>query len=745
MSGLLVFRIVSFCFLSVSFFAFSLIRALFCANYAPVLFNFCLSLQLKVLHLKTKTVTESPFLGVFTTTDKNDKSIKNDKMKQMIGIAGILLLGALGAQAVNYTVKSPDGKLAVNVSCEGGKASYTVDYEGKRMLSPSALGLVANYGDFSQKLSMGALKGGEVRHLSYNMSRIKKSHIRKDAVEATIGFLNEKKDSMTLHLHVSNNDIAYKYEMSRPKKDNPKAVIIYNEVSGFNFPEKTTTFLCPQITPMTGWERTKPSYEEEYTPDAQMNVKSQFGVGYTFPCLFKVGSDGWVLVSETGVSSAYPGSRLSDYEPGKGYTIAFPQKGENNGFGSEYAGIPLPGETPWRTITVGSSLAPIVETTIPYDVVEPLYEASQQYKPSRYTWSWLIWQDGSINYDDQVKMIDVAAAQGYEAVLVDNWWDKQIGRKRIEELSKYAQGKKVSLMLWYNSNGFENDAPQTPRQIMNNSIARKKEMAWLKKIGVVGIKVDFFGGDKQETMKLYEDILSDANDYGLEVIFHGCTMPRGWERMYPNYVSSEAALASENVYFTDYHAKKEAFEMTMHPFSRNAVASFDWGGVMMNKYLSKDNKSRHQRYTSDVFEMATAITNQSSVNCICLYPNNLQDVPQWELDWLKNVPTAWEDTKFIAGYPTKYAVVARKSSVENGSGAALTAGRWFVGGLNATDKPLALTLDLPMFAGKTVTYITDQPKKKGEKFFTSVKKTLKVGKDGKAKVVIQPNGGIIIE
>ena len=745
MSGLLVFCIVSFCFLSVSFFAFSLIRALFCANYAPVLFNFCLSLQLKVLHLKTKTVTESPFLGVFTTTDKNDKSIKNDKMKQMIGIAGILLLGALGTQAGNYTVKSPDGKLAVNVSCEGGKASYTVDYEGKRMLSPSALGLVANYGDFSQKLSMGALKGGEVRHLSYNMSRIKKSHIRKEAVEATIGFLNEKKDSMTLHLHVANNDIAYKYEMSRPKKDNPKAVIIYNEVSGFNFPEKTTTFLCPQITPMTGWERTKPSYEEEYTPDAQMNVKSQFGVGYTFPCLFKVGSDGWVLVSETGVSSAYPGSRLSDYEPGKGYTIAFPQKGENNGFGSEYAGIPLPGETPWRTITVGSSLAPIVETTIPYDVVEPLYEASQQYKPSRYTWSWLIWQDGSINYDDQVKMIDVAAAQEYEAVLVDALWDKQIGRKRIEELSKYAKSKKVSLMLWYNSNGFENDAPQTPRQIMNNAIARKKEMAWMKKIGVVGIKVDFFGGDKQETMKLYEDILSDANDYGLEVIFHGCTLPRGWERMYPNYVSSEAALASENVYFTDYHAKKEAFEMTMHPFSRNAVASFDWGGVMMNKYFSKDNKSRHQRFTSDIFEMATAITNQSSVNCICLYPNNLQDVPQWELDWLKNVPTDWEDTRFIAGYPTKYAVIARKAGNLNGSGAALSAGKWFVGGLNATDKPLALTLDLPMFAGKTVTYLTDQPKKKGEKFFTSVKKTLKVGKNGKAKVVIQPNGGIIIE
>ena len=684
------------------------------------------------------------FLIYFAIFALGNLNIKDETMQKSI-TTGLFLLAALCAQANNYTVKSPDGKLQVNVECEGGKVSYTVDYEGKQMLTRSALGLVANYGDFSQNLTMGKLTDMGVEHVAYDESRIKKAHVEKDVVEAYIGFLNEKKDSMTLHLHVSNNDMAYHYEMIRPKKDNPKSVIIYKEVSGFNFPQQTTTFLCPQITPMTGWERTKPSYEEEYTPDAPMNKKSQFGVGYTFPCLFKVGEDGWVLVSETGVSSAYPGSRLSDYDPEHGYTIAFPQKGENNGIGSEYAGIPLPGKTPWRTITIGKTLAPIVETTIPFDVVAPLYEPSIDYKPARYTWSWLIWQDNSVNYDDQVKMIDVAAAQGYEAVLVDGCWDTQIGYGRIEELSKYAQSKGVKLMLWYNSNGFENDAPQTPRQVMNNSIARKRDMAWMKKIGVCGIKVDFFGGDKQETMKLYEDILSDANDYGLEVIFHGCTMPRGWERMYPNCVASEAALASENVYFTDYHAKKEAFEMTMHPFSRNAVGSFDWGGVMMNKYMSRDNKSRHQRFTSDVFEMATAITNQSSVNCVCLYPNNLEDVPQWELDWLKAVPTAWEDVKFIAGYPTQYAVVARKASSANGSTAQKSNGKWFVGGLNATDKPLTLTLDLPMFAGKTVEYLTDMPKKKGDKFFTSVKKTLKVGKDGKAKVTIQPMGGIVID
>lgn len=646
----------------------------------------------------------------------------------------LLLLGAVYANAENHTVKSPDGRLVVNIGCEEGKAFYTVDYDGKPMLVRSALGLVADYSDFSQGLAMGTLKTEGPKRLTYRMTRTKRSAVDHEVTEATVGFVNGKRDSMTLHLHISNNDLAYRYELLRPRANNPKAVVIQREVSGFNFPAQTTTFLCPQITPMTGWERTKPSYEEEYTPDAPMNVKSQYGVGYTFPCLFRVGQHGWVLVSEAGAASAYPGCRLSDYEEGKGYTIAFPQKGENNGLGSELAGIALPGTTPWRTITVGSSPAPIVETTIPFDVTEPLYEPSQDYQPGRYTWSWLIWQDNSTNYDDQVKMIDLAAAMGYESVLVDGLWDKQIGRERMEELSRYAQSKGVRLMLWYNSNGFENDAPQTPRQIMNNAIARKREMAWMQRIGVTGIKVDFFGGDKQQTMQLYEDILSDANDYGLQVIFHGATLPRGWERLYPNYVGSEAALASENVFFTDYHAKKEAFEMTMHPYSRNAVGSFDWGGIIMNKYLSPDNKSRHQRHTGDVFEMATGITNQISVNCVALYPNNLQDVPQWELDWLKQLPKSWDDVKFIDGYPTRYVVLARRSG-----------DRWYVAGLNATDKPLKLTLRLPMFDGQTVNHYTDLPKKKGEKFLPSMKGRLKVGKNGEAQVVIQPNGGLILD
>jgi CheY-like chemotaxis protein/kynurenine formamidase/two-component sensor histidine kinase len=303
---------------------------------------------------------------------------------------------------------------------------------------------------------------------------------------------------------------------------------------------------------------TKPSYEEEYKADAPMNVRSQYGHGYTFPCLFHVGENGWALISETGVDSKYCGSHLSDATADGLYTIAFPMPEENNGNGTASPGLALPGSTPWRTITVGENLKPIVETTIPWDVVEPLYPTEHTYKMGRGTWSWILWQDGSINFDDQKKYVDLAAAMGYEYVLIDNWWDTNIGRERMKDFIDYAHSKKVDVFLWYSSSGYWNDIVQGPTNYMDNPIIRKKEMKWLHNIGVKGIKVDFFGGDKQETIRLYEAILSDADDHGLMVIFHGCTLPRGWERMYPNYVGSEAVLASENLIFQQHFVERNS-------------------------------------------------------------------------------------------------------------------------------------------------------------------------------------------
>lgn len=641
------------------------------------------------------------------------------------------LMTTLSAYAEKNTISSPDGKLNVVVEDHDGKLYYAVDYAGKRMMEPSQLGLVANVGDFSQGLTYQKKSEAKVEK-SYDLRTAKTSHVDYHANQLNVTYLNGKQEPMTITFNVSNHDVAFRYTFDGVKAQH---IIIGEEKTSFNLPKISTTFLSPQSDPLIGFARTKPSYEEDYKPDAPLTAKSGYGKGYTFPCLFKVGNDGWVLVSETGTHGNYPGCRVSDYDAERGYQIAFPMMEEGDGIGSNNAVFSLPGSTPWRTITVGATLKPLVETTIPYDVVEPRYEASQQYGTGKYAWSWLIWQDNSCNYNDQKQFIDLAATMGYEYVLVDALWDTQIGKEKITELSHYAQSKGVSLMLWYNSNGVTNDAPQGPRNCMDNIVARKKEMAWMKSIGVKGIKVDFFGSDKQQTMQLYEDILSDANDYGIQVIFHGCTLPRGWERMYPNFISSEAVLASENVFFSDYHAKQEGFELTMHPFCRNAVASMDWGGTIMNKYLSRDNKSRHRRYTTDVFEMAAAIMNQAAIQCIAIYPNNLTELPLHEIDFLKNVPTTWDETQFVEGYPGKYAVVARRHG-----------DKWYVAGLNGTDQVKKLTLSLPMLAGKTITYYYETANKDKKALWpVSQVKTAKVDKKGFLKVEMQPKGGIIVQ
>ena len=639
-----------------------------------------------------------------------------------------MLASSVLCWADDVRVSSPNGSLVVTVSDAEGKLSYTATLDGKQMLAPSALGMQTSLGDLTKELSIVNSQLSTVAN-SYSMRGTKASKVDYKANALTINLQNKDGVKFSILFQVSDNDIAYRYQMPRQtiRRREYKRVRILSEVSGFNFPEGTTTFISPQIGPETGWEQTKPSYEEGYSNDAPMDKASQYGHGYIFPALFHLPT-GWALVSETGVTSGYCGSHLSDYQAGSGYTVAYPDKGENNGFGTDFAAIPLPGETPWRTITLGSTLKPIMETTISYDVVEPRYQPSTDYKAGRYTWSWLIGQDNSINYDDQVRFIDLASAMGFEYCLVDNWWDQNIGRERIAELSKYAQSKGVHLLMWYNSNGFWNDAPQTPRNCMNTAIAREKEMSWLESIGVKGIKVDFFGGDKQQTMQLYEDILSDANRHGLQVVFHGCTVPRGWERMYPNFVASEAVLASENLFFGEGATISEGFDLTLHPFCRNATASMDWGGIIMNKFMSTDNKSRHSRKTTDIFELASGITMQTSVQCVAMQPNNLQELPQFEMDFLRELPTTWEETRFIDGYPGKYVVMARKA----------TNGKWYIAGLNAQKEPLALTLDLKAFGDLTKLLVDD-------KQMQPVQTALKKDKKGKIKVVIQPNGGMIIK
>ena len=636
-----------------------------------------------------------------------------------------MLLGSSVASAENKQITSPDGKLVVTVADMDGRPSYSVSYDNVLFLKPSPLGMIANIGDFSSGMSLEKNVSTNKIDETYELASIKKSKVHYVANEAVFSFTQQGKTIYDVIFRISNNDVAFKYKIY--PQGETLSCVVKQEATGFVFPDGTTTFLCPQSKPMGGFARTSPSYETSYTAD-DVAGKNGWGEGYTFPCLFRNGDNGWVLVSETGVNGGYCASRLLGHKGGT-YTIGFPQEGEANGNGTVSPGIALPGETPWRTITVGKTLAPIVETTVPFDVVKPLYPAKGEYTYGRGSWSWIIGMDGSTNYKEQLRYIDFSAAMGYQSVLVDALWDKQIGRDKIEELAKYGKDKGVALYLWYNSNGYWNDAPQTPRGIMDNAIARRKEMKWMQSIGIRGIKVDFFGGDKQMTMQLYEDILSDANEYGLLVIFHGCTLPRGWERMYPNFASSEAVLASENLHFSQGSCDNEAFNATLHPFIRNTVGSMDFGGSALNKYYNADNAPRgSRRVTSDVYALATAVLFQSPVQHFALAPNNLTDSPSWAIDFMKEVPTTWDEVRFIDGYPGKYVILARRHG-----------DKWYIAGVNAQKETLQLKVNLPMFSnGEKVRLFSD------DKVLQGGVKQIGIGKKQELQLTIPCNGGVLI-
>ena len=630
------------------------------------------------------------------------------------------------------SVTSPDGDIKVTLELTNqGKPQYSVNYEGQEMLKPSALGLTTNIGDYTQGLTLKGVVTNPVSD-TYSLRNIKQSHVAYQANEAVVTYEKDGRTVMDIIFRVSNRDVAFRYRLY-PKKDT-RVCVVESEASSFVLPDGTTTFLCPQSKPMGGFARTSPSYETPYTLDDAIG-KNGWGEGYTFPCLFKVPTaatksqptEQWVLISETGTDGGYVGCRLLN-EQGGHYRIGFPQQGELNGFGSVTAAMSLPGETPWRTITVGP-LENIVETTVAFDLVQPKYKASQEYMYGKGSWSWIIGMDPSCNFEEQKRYIDFSAAMGWKSVLIDAFWDKQIGYEKIAELARYGKTKGVGLFLWYNSNGRWNDAPQTPIGKMDNARIRREEMKWMHDNGIRGIKVDFFGGDKQPMMQLYEDILADANDFGLLVIFHGCTLPRGWERMYPNYAASEAVLASENLHFGQGACDAEARNAATHVFIRNTVGSMDFGGSTLNKRYSADNQHGTVRKTSDVYALATAVLFQSAVQHFAMAPNNLTDAPAWAVDFMKQVPTTWDETRFIDGYPGKYIIMARRSGTQ-----------WLVVGINAEEQPLKKTITLPMFEkGAQLQVFSDDAQLNG-----SVK-AVKQNKKQQLTITIPCNGGVVVK
>lgn len=639
-------------------------------------------------------------------------------MKYKILITPLLFVALL--QKVNaqtkYEISSPDQSLKVNVILKDKQLFYQVNRNGAEVLNTSTLGLVSTDADFSKNLSLLSVSKSETVKDTYTLKNAKRLINNYAASKRVIHLENGDKKKLDVIFQVSNDGIAFRYYF--PDRDT-KTSKLSAEKTSFHFFKSSKAWMQPMSVAKTGWESTNPSYEEYYKKEINIGTPAPTDAGWVYPALFNY-KDTWLLVSETGLDGNYCATRLKQNSPDGNYEVGFPDQREAFTGQNVNPESTLPWYTPWRIIAIGS-LKTVTESTLGTDLAYPAKSNinPDQFQLGKASWSWIILKDNSIKYDVQKKYIDFAADMKWEFCLIDVNWDTTIGFPKMQELADYAKSKNVGLILWYNSAGAWNTVKYTPKNKLNVRESRLQEFAMLKKMGIKGIKVDFFGGDGQSMIKYYLEIFEDAAKFGLSVNCHGATLPRGWQRTYPNLVTMESIKGMEFITFEQENANEEPAHATTIPFTRNVFDPMDFTPMSLNKLPNINLK------TTSTFELALPILFHSGVQHLAETPEGMAKVPAFVKTFLQEFPASWTDTKLIDGYPGKFVVMARKAG-----------NKWYIAGINGENTAKEVAFDSAKF-GKKAKLIVDG--KEDQSFVQS-----KLNTYTKTKVNMKPYGGFVL-
>ena len=594
----------------------------------------------------------------------------------------VMIILSCGQKSSAYRVYSPDHRIELMFRvAEDSTMRYLIDFQDSALMKEGRLGLIREDGDFSKKLILESVSGIKTIAFNYQLRHGKQRQCHYNGIQRTFHLQNTGGQKMDIVFRVSNDGVAFRYVFP---ETSPKLKRIIREVSEFCFLQNTKAFVSHMAEAKSGWNRVNPSYEEYYTPGTPVDFLRYNEPGWVFPALFR--SDKfWVLISETAPDRDYCGCRLQQDTLSHAFHVAFPQKQELISDGPLFPESTLPWETPWRIITVGKGLKPIVESTLGTDLAKPSKLTDSAFvKPGRASWSWVLMKDDSTIYRVQKRFIDYAAEMSWEYCLIDCYWDTQIGYENIQKLTEYAASKGVGIFIWYNSAGDWNTAPLTPRNKLLTHEDRMHEFARLQNMGIRGVKVDFFGGDGQSVMSYYQDIFEDAARFDLMVNCHGATLPRGWQRTYPNLVTMEAVRGFEYVTFEQYNADLEPAHACMQPFTRNVFDPMDFTPVCFSEVPNIN------RVTSNGFELACSVIFWSGVQHFAETPQGMRKVPEEVKVFMHEIPVAWDEIRFLDGYPGKFIVLARRIHET-----------WYIAGINGENIEKSLNLDMDFLQKET--------------------------------------------
>lgn len=574
-----------------------------------------------------------------------------------------------------WELLSPDENLKVTLSLQkmpddtvypaNSKRLYyeikRVDNEKETTILPlSPLGIAHNQSSFIDSLTFAEAFPVKTIDETYKLLHGKHSECRNYANEQTFVFQNSDGKSLEVVFRAYNDGIAFRYRFPGTDK---KQLVINNEITGFCLPKQTKAWLQPYDI----------DYESYFSNGKPIVEQAGGEKAWSYPALFQ-NNGNWLLITEAALDSTNCGMHLENKTNPYLFSVGFPRADEVKGLGAQYPSASFPWQSAWRVVITGQSLHQIVETSMITDLnPKPKIDDLSWIRPGRA--AWIYWSDnhGSEDYVKLCEFVDLAADMHWEYMLVDAGWDKMQDGS-LEELVKYAGQKGIKLWVWYNSGGEHNDADFTPRDRMHRPEQRKKEMEYLQKLGIAGIKVDFFLSEKQMTMKHYIDILEDAAEHQLMVNFHGSTFPRGWQRTYPHLMTMEGVKGAENYGYTEDFPEKAPVYNTIIPYTRNAIGSMDYTPVTFTNVT-------YNHITGNCHELAQSVVFESGIQHFADRPNGYYFLPDAPLNFLRKIPVAWDETRFVDGYPGKLIVIARRKNKE-----------WYVGALNgeATEKNIEM-------------------------------------------------------
>ena len=600
----------------------------------------------------------------------------------------ILCLMGVALTVSGRQASSPNG--AITLQPKGG--GYVIQYRHLPVLELSDVG-VKTTGSQTEATFGKIRKNGRVKE-DYQMLIGKRTHCTNRANEYVSEGTDGQGRTMRLVFRLYDDGVAYRYELSGLKGD--------------TFKEEKTTYHIAEGT--RRWmQRWSDAYEGFFPLSTTGEGKNR---RWGYPALLEPQDGVFALLTEANIERRQSASCLYNEGSADAYRVC-PAENETPLYGDWH--------TPWRVAIIGT-LADVVESTLVTDVCQhSQLEDVSWIHPGAVSWIYWAYNHGSNDYNIICKYVDMAVALHLPYVLIDAEWDEMKDGKTVEDAVRYTREKGVKPMIWYNSSvGWVNGAPG-PKYRLNKPEDREREFAWCERIGVAGVKIDFFSGDNQMNMDYSIDLIECAAKHHLLVNFHGATIPRGWQRTYPNLLTTEAVYGAEWYNNVPTFTNRAAAHNATLPFTRNVIGPMDYTPCTFSD-------SQHPHITTHAHELALTVLFESGLQHLADRPESYLSQPTEVQQFLSTLPVVWDETRLVAGYPGEYAVLARRCGTT-----------WYIAGINGKDEEREITLPLDFLKNQhfKVLSFTDSGLKDSPWRITT-------GDHLPASVSCQPRGGFVM-